>query len=308
MKIPCLVLTYFDTEIIQKSVEFLIKEPRLEITLIENPSDTTPINFKYAQNLLKEGKITEYILMDKNISNNAFEMILEYKIKSFKSSPYIIVTDGDLVVEEKDWLDEKIQIMERSPEVFVCGTKLRLDNLPTKVFPNAAQEWFPPVRQDYPLYYDQLTGIWLCLFRTEEFIKYFKYMRYKRHRFIDSHIHVYCYNKIKKNWASTKRCFAWHLTWDRYNDPDHPYSKMKFSKPAEKIWNHGVFAGYSIYSYAKGELIQKKEKIHCLKKSVQAYFHYNYIFNLFEKKTRRLRVKSKKLIKNTLIFTGLWWR
>lgn len=308
MKIPCIVITYFDTEIIQKSLEFLIQEPRLQLTVIENPSETTTVNQVYALDLLKSGQIVEYILMDKNISNNAVEMILENKIDSFKKSPYLLITDGDLVVNEPNWLDEKIRIMEENSDVFVCGSQLKLDNLPTKVFPNAAKEWLSPIIEEHPLYLYQFTGIWLCLFRTPDFLQYFKYMRKKRHRFLDSNMHNYCYLKLKKKWASTKKCLAWHLTWDRYNDPEHSYSKMKFSQPMEKIWNHGQFCGYTINTYSNGQLLQHKETRHCFSKYFHAYCHYNYILNMLESNTRSVRRVLRSRVKKLLIFSGLWWR
>ena len=249
IKIPCIVLIYFDIEVIQKSIHFLLKSnEKLELIVIENKSEFTDPKIKpFILDLIQQKKISKYILFEENISNNAIEVFLTKNIEYIKKHKYIILTDGDFIVESSDWLTEELSIVEKNSNVFACGISLMMDNLPLKTFPNA-KNWVPPIKKEYNDFYEGLTGAHLLLFRTKDLINFLTYMRKKKLKFVDSSLHKYCYKIKKKKWARTKRNYARHLTWDSYNDSEHPYTKLKVSKPIREWWNHDLYCSFKVYT------------------------------------------------------------
>ncbi len=272
MKIPTFVLIYFDSEIIQKSLNFLIKNPMLEIHVIENKSITTSVNREKILKLLEEKKIASYMLMEKNISNNAFELILTDHLHLITAHPYVMITDGDLEIDDEHWLEEQLSILEKNRSLFLCAVPLMLDNLPLKAFPSA-KDWIPSAISEEETYSEQLTGIHLCLLRSIEFISCLQYIKRAGLSFQDSHMHTYCYQMINKKWSCCKKAKARHLTWDAYADLNHPYTKAKCAKSFKSTWNHTEFCSYTKYTYANGSVrecfVRKYAQLERLKK----YYH-----------------------------------
>lgn len=237
-KIPLYFFAYFDFEVIKASFESLYsKASQLDIIVIENSSPSTEDKIKpYFLNLLKEGKITRYYLFDKNLANNAFEIVFAKEIKLIAKSEYVFFTDGDLLIEDNaDWLEEQLSILQNNPDVFACGITLAIDNLPTNTFPEA-NTWIPADRAEHETYFEVTTGVHLLVFRTRDFMAYWTYMEKQKINFVDSAMHKFCYNIANKKWARTKTSKARHLTWDSYADLEHPYTKQKLSKSFKNTW------------------------------------------------------------------------
>lgn len=250
MKIPTFILTYFDSDTIQKCINGVIDNDLLNIHIIENPSPHTEINKKYFLNLLKEKKIAKYFLMKRNISNNAFSLILHKYMETIKVSKYVLITDGDLVNLQKNWLQEEIRILENNPDVFVCGMKMEMQNLPITTFPDA-NTWIPPFIKVNEDYIEQISGVHFLLFRSTDFIECFKYLCENNKPFLDSEIHHYCYKIQCKKWAITKHSSTYHLTWDLYANLKHPYVVNKLSKTLEETWRHNNYCSYICYENKK---------------------------------------------------------
>jgi hypothetical protein len=48
-----------------------------------------------------------------------------------------LLTDGDLLPTDDNWLSEQIQILVNHPDVFCCNVDLEMSNLPVESFPEA---------------------------------------------------------------------------------------------------------------------------------------------------------------------------
>jgi hypothetical protein len=242
-------MVYYDFEIIQKSLScFLKNNHQLDHIVIENKSNYTDTQIKpYIKRLLEQDKISKYYYFEKNITNNAFETVIDLEINNFKDSKYIILTDGDLYVKNDNWLVEEIEILEKYPEVFACAISLDDSNLPIKNFPDA-YKWLEPPIEEYKDYIEAYTGVHLLLLRTNDFINYWKYREKKNLTFVDSTMHYYCYQVAQKKWARTKNNKAIHITWDRYNDLNHPYTQLKLSKTLQETWFHNEYSSYELHT------------------------------------------------------------
>lgn len=247
-KIPCVVLIYYNVEIIKKSLEFLLRrKDMLDIIVVENRSDYTETEIKpFVLDLINKHEVSKYFLFDKNISNNAFEMVFDSGQIDLSTSKYVMLTDGDLVASSQDWLSEELSIIENNPHVFCCAISLNMDNLPLRNYPDAIN-WIPPDIKIEESYIEARTGAHLLLFRTEEFKDYLKWRNENNLSFRDYTLHRFCYDIISKKWARTLINQAVHLTWDIYNEPNHTYTKIKTSKSFHEIWDHALYSDYEVY-------------------------------------------------------------
>ncbi|MEG4086302.1 methyltransferase domain-containing protein [Microcoleus sp. POL10_C6] len=257
-KIPCVVLIYYNTEIIKLTIDYLLKYTDfLEIYIVENRSIYTNDQIKpYILNLVNESKIKKYFLFQTNISSNAIEVAFSSKEIDLGNSEYILLTDGDLLPTDDNWLSEQIQILVNHPEVFCCNVDLEMSNLPVESFPEAIT-WIPQPSAITESYLECLTGLHFSLMRVREFVDFLKFHNQSGQKFVDGVMHKYCYSNLHKKWAKTKRAKAKHLTWDLYNDLEHPYTRLKISKPFKEIWLHEFYSCYEVYgkySYTKHSL------------------------------------------------------
>jgi glycosyltransferase involved in cell wall biosynthesis len=245
IKIPCMVIIFFDFEVIKKSLEFITKYSHLlDITVVENKSDYTESQIKpYVMNLLNHNKISQYVLFDENISGNACKTVIDENLINLKSD-YIIIADGNMIIDNENWIYEHLAIVNQ-PNVFCVGTQIDMSNLPNV---EGADKWLPaPISNDNPIYIHGLTGGWFLTFKTKEFLKAFKYIKQNNLKFVDSSFHKYCCEQGTV-WARTRVSKAYHLTWDSYSDPNHPYTKWKNSLTLQEIWHHDRYCSYKAYT------------------------------------------------------------
>jgi hypothetical protein len=251
-KIPCVVLVYFDFESIRITLDALaVHAGALDLIVVENPSPSTAALIRpYVDGLLANGTVASYYLFERNISNNAYQIVLDRLHDRIRRSPHVIVTDGDLLVHDPSWLGEEIGVLDRHPDVFACGVSLDMDNLPLATFSDAGG-WVPPIVADHGDYLEGVTGMQLVAFRGEELAGFLDYRAATGLHFLDSDLHVYAYGTLTKRWARTKRATARHLTWDRYADLSHPYTTAKLARSFEQIWRHSDRCPYSLYTQSR---------------------------------------------------------
>ncbi|QTF49045.1 putative WbbJ Acetyltransferase [Acanthamoeba polyphaga mimivirus] len=247
-KIPCFVLIYDQVDIIKKCLSFFTKyNSRLDIIVIENFSQNTNETIKpYVMNLLNKKKIWKYYLFENNIMNNAYHMALQHAIKTYldpKKYPYTLITDGDLTIDNEDWIEEQINIMESNKNIYVSSCSLDTSNLPTETFPEATS--WTKTGIDRGNYIEDNTGIFSLLLKTVDVIDLMVFLDSKNLRFLDSLINHYCYNYKYKIWARTKKSKAYHLTWDLYKDLDHPYTKMK--RENIYLWSQNLTCKFDLF-------------------------------------------------------------
>src|SRR5512135_1586115 len=123
------------------------------------------------------------------------------------------MTDGDIVPDRHDWLDEQLGVLDRHPDVFVCGVQLTTENLPLATFPEAWRWIGPPLAVHDDYIEAPQSGLHLCLFRTPDFRAYLRHRRRTGQRFVDGSIGAYI-GATGRKWAWTRRATARHLVWD----------------------------------------------------------------------------------------------
>jgi hypothetical protein len=247
-KTLCYVLVFDQVDIVEKCLKSLIRHANdMDIVVIENPSDGTPKIKDFVNDLGKKKLVKRYYLFDKNITNNAFKLVLAREQALIKKTRYVITTDGDLTCED-DWLKETTCILRKHPEVFACGVSLDMSNLPVKTFPDATG-WVPDDISEQPDYYEAVTGSHLLTLRGSDFYTFLRWKDKNNIHLVDSTMHDYCYRVLQKKWTRTKHSKAYHLTWDLYQDLDHPYTKLKTEKSFAAIWHHQDSSEYSLKEY-----------------------------------------------------------
>ena len=241
--IPCVVLGYYDQEIVRRTLQSLnLLRDRISVIFIENPSENSERVAASVVPYMETGLVQQYFRFDENISNNAIEIILRHELV-LSDHPYVVVSDGDLEVRTRDWLDESRQVLEYHPEVFAVGVSLDLSNLPVQAFPEAVS-WVPLDLADHGDYIEALTGNWLVMFRGAELEACLEYLSEAGGRYRDSELQAYCYRARHMRWARTRRAMARHLTWDSYGDSNHPYTRLKLSRSFDEHWIHPRRAAY----------------------------------------------------------------
>lgn len=247
-KIPCYILIYKELEIIKKSLNFFTQLSNfIDIIVIENPSNNSLEIKSYVQELGNAKKISRYYIFEKNITNNAFDIVIQNEIKNIKSSRFIIVSDGDLTVNDGTaWLEETLSIMDK-PDVFCCGCSLLTDNLPVETFPEA-MTWIPRLISigDFS---EGRTGCHLLTMRGKDMAKFIEWKTANNGHFTDNEIYRFCYQILHKKWARTSKNMAYHLTWDLYSDLNNEYTKLKTNKSFKDTWYHNESANFTLLKY-----------------------------------------------------------
>ncbi|WP_379134714.1 glycosyltransferase family A protein [Paenibacillus sp. sgz500958] len=247
-KIPCVVLVFYNADIIAKTMDFLQQySDRLDFTVVENKSIHTDSTIKpYLLKLVEERKISRYVLFNENITMNALRMTFDLGLVNLSDSKYVMITDGDLIVNNADFLSEQIHIMDSHPELFACGVSLCTDNLPLNNYPEA-NTWIPNDITVFEDYIETLTGAHLTLIRSEDFMLYLIYSKQMNYTILDVMMHEFCYRILGKRWGKTKISNAVHLTWDVYADSNHPYQQWKSQMNLHQLFVHDNYCSYEVY-------------------------------------------------------------
>lgn len=269
-KIPCFILIFEQVDIIKKCLNFLTKySSRINIIVLENFSENTNDIIKpYVLDLLDKDLVWKYYLFDKNIKNNAWHIAINEAIKTYldpKVFPYVYISDGDFTVESPDWIDEQLNVLEKCPEVFACGLSLDKSNLPLKSMPEAIH-WVYKTNTDAGLYYTGRTGNCFMLTKTQYLIDAMNYINSKGLRYLDTHMWKVCELK-KMKWARTKKALCYHMTWDLYNDLNHPYTVMKVTN-GNKLWLQHESADYQLFEKSNSQSLS--HNIHSIKQYHEA--------------------------------------
>ena len=252
-KIPCIVLAYYNLDVIAKTVDFLIEDKRLEIYVIENSSVNTKSKIQpFLLKKLAKREINGYYHFHENISGNIYELFFDSNdfLKISKNRNYIILTDGDLVVEPNqwklDWLEEQKYIINKYDDIDCCAINISDCNLPTNGLFNTS-DWIASKNgQHFDDYIKAGTGIHLILFKMGIFKGFLKWRKSNQQRFIDYNLTYYIHSQDKQ-WVITKHNKAIHLTWDIYNDASHPYTQDKLKNGYEGRWLHFKYCYYTAY-------------------------------------------------------------
>lgn len=237
---------YYDFDVVKKCVETLLRQPQLDIVIIENKSASTEEKFKpYFLDLLQQERIKKYLLFEENITNNAWEMAVSSPFINLYETEYIMLTDGDLSTDDDGWFDEAFSIISKpSNKVFAVGVDLLMANVPEQ-YKNA--NWIPKPTKDMGTHYEAVTGTHFCFMRSDEFREALNYIKSRHLPFRDTSLHTFCFRFTKKKWARTKKHKLYHHTWDYLHDPANEYNKKK-TETWSFVWDHDTYCSYIIYT------------------------------------------------------------
>jgi len=189
------------------------------------------------------GWVKKYALFSENIANSAIrDFFLDGHLK-FEDYDYVVTTDSDLLVTP-GWFDEIHTILENHPEVMQIGISLDMANLPIKSFPMSVR-WVPPIIKEHEDYYETAIGNWLATFRSEDCYQYIEHLRQTGASYRDSHLHEFIYSIGRKS-GRTKIHKAAHLTWNYYQELDHPYTQERLSAVTD-IWAENKRCSYEVF-------------------------------------------------------------
>jgi hypothetical protein len=97
-------------------------------------------------------------------------------------------------------------------------------------------------------YVEADTGVHLLLFKRRLFDEFLTVRRKMQWRFLDETLRNFVKVEKKLKWVITRRNYSIHLTWDVYNDAEHPYTKMKMTPDFYKFWKHFDYCFFTVYT------------------------------------------------------------
>lgn len=248
-KIPAYILVYEQVHIIKQCLENITKlSTYMDFVIIENQSNNSGKIKDMLDDLGSKGLLTRHIVFKKNITANAYRIVLENELNTIRDHRYVIVSDGDLTLSNPlNWLKEALSILELRGNIFCCGATMDQRNLPVHVFPNA-QSWIPAAIKDHRSYTEGLTGCHLLAFKGRNLYDFLTWLKTKDERFVDGIMHSYAYSH-SMIWARTKINYCYHLTWDLYAKVDSAYTKSKKAISFTDMWYKKKYADYETTYY-----------------------------------------------------------
>jgi hypothetical protein len=246
-RIPCFVLCFFDFPAIEKSLNFFSKfNDKLELVIVENPSKYTDTIKPFILNLLKEGKIDYYYLMNENIGLNAIEMLLKKNTIDWMNKPYIINAEGDLASNSMTWIEEEKNVLDKYPNVLACGMGVDLESF-KKIDPRGAY-WYPAPHADRGDYYWGLTGGGhAVMWRNKDMIDFLQYMDSVKGKYVDNYMHPFVEAVKRKEWGRTKYSLMEHYSWNYQLIDNHEYHEIKKTIPWVELFHHDRYCEYTLF-------------------------------------------------------------
>lgn len=228
--IQAYAIVYHDAEMTFKCLSNLSVGNYLDLTVIHNMSP----NFHDVETAIAQaaGK-PRIITTETNLAADAFLRTMEV-FPPYSDHKFVICTDGDILVEDVTQTIAKQKIiLNQHEEVFCVSSRICMDNLPTKTFPEATQ-WVPKFTEAG----DYLVGPGphhFVMFRSVDIRPMVKWLRDNGQTWVDMSIDSFaksrnqCFAILKDHWH-------WHLGWDAYADMEHPYTKMRMQKTFDETW------------------------------------------------------------------------
>ncbi len=118
---------------LKNAVNFLLKEPRIEIVIFDQQSTYPPL-LEYYNN---SGVTVVY-----SSQNNGPHSVWGDQLRPYFNDNYFIIADSDCLYDDvpNDWLDKMINVLENT-DVFKVGFSLDISDLPETEIGRQAREW-----------------------------------------------------------------------------------------------------------------------------------------------------------------------
>jgi len=245
MRTLLLFIAFFNTEIIERSLESFAREKKawnsFDLVVLENPSPNSSEIRRVVSKYLRQGVVLAHLRWEKNVAANVVtRAVLEGHLAAvtplaLHEYEYIGVTEGDVVVEP-GLLQEMQTLLGDHPELEHVAADVDLSNLPLNNFPEA-REWVP-APLDRGDYLEGETGLQLVLARTSAFFAFIGALARGELRektvltwrecptFSDRNWRQFAQQRGKP-WARTKKRRLLHIGWELYSDLDNDYVRHK---------------------------------------------------------------------------------
>jgi len=225
----CVFICYNNFEHIVECFES-VKNLPLDFFIIENFSE----NSNKIESYFKKQKLIEHIRFEKNITNNAVDIIKKDYEDLFETYEYITFSDCDLLFTNSNRLLDEIYLILDYDDIGVCSSALCMDNLPNV---QGSKNWIPTPISIHEDYINTNTGVH---FMT---IKQKNYKIIKNIKFLDSIMG----SEIRSGglkWVATKKNNVKHLTWDLYH-VDNEFYEFKLKRGFD-LWSHNEVSNYVV--------------------------------------------------------------
>lgn len=225
----CLLICYNNYEHIVETYES-ISNLNMDFFIIENHSENTDRIRAYFENK----PILKYVLFEKNIAQNAMNIVIKDFEHIIGNYEYITFSDCDLVPDNSNKLfDEIYKILEHS-DVGACCTSLDYSNLPEVP---GSKTWISKPIQMHDDYIEANSGNHFMTLKQKHF------HLVTNINFLDT-ILMRRFREVGLKWVITKHNRSKHLTWDLYHTGNEYYEYKV--KNGSSIWSKKEICNYVI--------------------------------------------------------------
>lgn len=118
---------------LKNTVEFLLKEPRIEVVIFDQQSDYPPLLEYYK---------TVNVTVVYSLTNSGPHSVWGEQLKKYFNDLPFIVTDSDCTYDNvpNDWLDKMLNILDTT-SIFKVGFSLNIEDLPNTEIGKQVKEW-----------------------------------------------------------------------------------------------------------------------------------------------------------------------
>jgi predicted SAM-dependent methyltransferase len=260
-------------------------EKYLDIYLVENFSIYSEPDIKnLADELLAKGLIKKHIRFKENITNNAIQVCLNENLIDLENHDKVIITDGDVVSNNKNWIEELTSILDKHKNVFCVSPKMQTD----KWIPHLKKS-MAPVTQETDDYIVCGTGIWLCMFRTKELLDVMKIFKENGFRFADGRINEFARCVKSQHWVMAKRVEQEELNrsqelWNSEYQNNKQLLVNKFGGH-HKLWNHDKVCICEIFT-PEGKEVYTPQELFPPARERNEKIEDDYIVDIINKKSK----------------------
>jgi len=299
-KIVCIFLAYRNLDVIQMSLESILVEaitlPKnisLDIVVVENYSENTEHQIKpYLIDQVRNRRISKYISLDENITNNAIEVACENV--DLACYDYVIITDGDIFVPQGTVV-EQLNILKKCAETFACGLTVDYLAWNTNEIKKGKGQYLQNLRQDWMNLRDDLIyvpipgGFWFVMFKTEDWQTILRIFSLNGIRILDGVIQKFARSIFKRHWVQSKKSVGRELHRESVAlDYDAPLVKnlvmtkliddgFAYPDQGQVLYQHNRYSTGMIYDYSGMNAVPSHQvipvnPIYCVNYKYDPYF------------------------------------
>lgn len=245
-------MAWLDYEAIFQHWEKVLAIPQIQLIIIENRSRYTEKIIQPAalEMMRNNNSLLGYYSFEKNIGKDALAAVLDLHLNLIAASPFVLITDSDVVPLDNNWLDEEIRIMTKYPDCGSCRIQFDFSELPLRTVPDSS-EWQKRMGgKELEDCFETHMGGYLVLMRGPLLAEMLREVKSKNLEFLDVTFHQFLRQR-KMRMLTTKKSRFKHYSWVRFQKMTHPACTLKLSSNRLDIWHKK--RSCSFWEYRRGE-------------------------------------------------------